>query len=150
MEQKRQTHGSGRPAGARTAALLLLGSLAGCGGGSGTPGDPVGEWLGTLRTEKGTCPDRTPSRLQVEDGKVLFTPADGVLVLQGRRKPDSDRLHAQLQLSDMNHHPLPMVFEGALRPDGTAIDGTYGTPSCRAQVTLVRPAANSLSHALGH
>ena len=50
----------------------------------------------------------------------------------------------------MNRHPLPMVFEGALAPDGSRIDGTYGTPSCRAHVALLRPARHPLQRLLGH
>ncbi|MCQ8239898.1 hypothetical protein [Rhizosaccharibacter radicis] len=146
--------GGGRAHPARAGRLLVpalaAALLAGCGGGNGgTPGDPGGEWTGILQTDKGVCPDRAPSRLAVDGRKIQFTPADGVLVLSGIRTENSDRLHAQLQLTDMNHHPLPMVFEGKLSADGTHIDGTYGTTACRAHVSLTRPAANTLSHVLG-
>lgn len=127
------------------AASLLLG---GCGG--ATPNDPIGEWTGTLMADKGSCPVDTPSRLLVDRETVSFIPAGGVLVLQGKRGADRNRLHAQLQLRDMNHKPLPMVFEGRLAPDGSHIDGTYGTPSCRAHIGLYRPADHPLERALGN
>ena len=113
------------------------------------PGDPVGEWAGTLVTTQGTCPDGTPSRLLVGGTEISFVPANGVLVLHGHRRPGG-RLHAQLLLTDMNRHPLPMVFEGVLAPDGSRIDGTYGTPSCRAHVVLLRPENHPLRRLLGH
>ena len=123
-------------------ALIPLAALA-------EPGDPVGDWAGTLVASQGTCPDRAPSRLLVSGTDISFVPAGGVLVLHGHRRPGS-RLHAQLLLTDMNRHPLPMVFEGILAPDGSRIDGTYGTPSCRARVTLLRPENHPLQRLLGH
>ncbi len=123
-------------------ALLPLAALAG-------PGDAVGEWAGILVATEGTCPNRAPSRLLVSGTDVSFIPADGVLVLHGSHRP-GQRLHAQLLLTDMNRHPLPMVFEGVLAPDGSRIDGTYGTPSCRAHVTLLRPENHPLQRLFGH
>ena len=147
-----QRHGSN---GRRTArvrlllALLPVLPLAGCGG-VGTPGDPNGEWTGTLITDKGTCPDHALSRLLVDGRDISFIPTAGVLVLHGRRPADDPRLHAQLVLTDMNKKPLPMVFEGRLSTDGSRIDGTYGTPSCRAHVVLVRPVNHPLDRAFGN
>ncbi|MGI4745026.1 MAG: hypothetical protein ACRYGI_13070 [Janthinobacterium lividum] len=135
----------------RPSCMIVLAAglaLAGCGG--PTPNDPIGEWTGTLVTEKGSCPDGTPSRLLVGRKTVSFIPAGGVLVLQGKRAADRNRLHAQQQLQDMNHKPLPMVFEGGLAQDGSHIDGTYGTPSCRAHIGLYRPADHPLERALGN
>ncbi len=126
-------------------ALLALVPLAA----AAEPGDPVGEWAGTLVATQGTCPDRAPSRLLVSGTDISFVPAGGVLVLHGHRRPGR-RLHAQLLLSDMNRHPLPMVFEGMLASDGSRIDGTYGTPSCRAHVALLRPENHPLQRLLGH
>ena len=140
-----------RPALARIVAGALAGALAAFVGGCGdaTPGDPVGEWAGRLVTEAGTCPGPRPARLLVGSEDVSFLPSGGVLVLHGRRKPGSEHLHAQLLLTDINHKPLPMVFEGALAPDGTHIDGSYGTPTCRARVLLTRPAEHPITRALG-
>ncbi len=135
------------PALARIAAGALAALVGGCG--DATPGDPVGEWTGRLVTEAGTCPGPLPARLLVGAQDVSFLPSGGVLVLHGHRKSGSPRLHAQLLLSDINHKPLPMVFEGALAPDGTHIDGTYGTPACRARVVLTRPAEHPITRALG-
>ena len=129
-------------------ALLLAGISGGCGG--GTPGDPVGEWAGHLVTEAGRCPGPLPARLLVGAEDISFLPSGGVIVLHGRRRPGSPRLHAQLQLVDANRKPLPMVFEGTLAPDGRSIDGVYGTPACRAHVTLVRPAEHPLARAFGN
>jgi len=138
------------PLAAPLLAATLAATLAGCGDGKpGTPGDPVGTWRGTFVTDKGSCPTATPSRLLVGSEDISFMPGDGVLVLHGKRKAETGVLHAQLLLQDMNHKPLPMVFEGTLRADGSAIDGTYGTPACRAHVALVRPVNHPLQRALG-
>ncbi len=127
--------------------LLAAVLLAGCGGGGG---DPVGEWTGMLATNKGACPDRVASRLVIGSENISFIPAGGVLVLHGTRKPGQDRLHAQLLLRDMNRKPLPMVFEGVQSADGSRIDGTYGTPTCRAHVLLVRPVEHPFQRVLGN
>ena len=147
MTMRRRHDGlPGRPSG-RFAFLLCLLVLAIPA--TAAPADPAGEWAGTLVATQGTCPDRAPSRLLVSGTDVSFVPAGGVLVLHGQRRP-GPRLHAQLLLTDMNRHPLPMVFEGALAPDGSRIDGTYGTPSCRAHVALLRPLNHPLQRLLGH
>ena len=144
MRSRRRT-----PRPGTTAILLLAGLAGGCGGGA-TPGDPIGEWAGRLVTDAGHCPGPLPARLLVGAEDVSFLPSGGVIVLHGRRRPDSPRLHAQLQLADANHKPLLMVFEGTLAPDGRSIDGVYGTPACRAHVTLTRPAEHPLSRAFGN
>ena len=129
--------------------MTALGLLSSCSGDGGTPGDPVGEWSGRLVTEQGTCPDRAPSRLLVEGRDISFIPAGGVLVLHGHRQPGAAPLHAQLSLVDMNHKPLPMVFEGRLSADGRSVEGTYGTPTCRAHATLLRPENHPIDRLLG-
>ena len=118
----------------RATALVLL--LAGCAGGAQT--DPAGTWIGRLHTVAGRCPDTEDSDLVVSGKSVTFVPGDGVLSLRGERDPaDRDALHAQFLGHDMNHHLLPMVFDGRLA-DG-AVSGTFGTPTCRATITLHRP-----------
>ena len=147
MTMRRRQHGRpGRPSPRRASLLCLLVLAVPA---KAAPADPVGEWAGTLVATQGTCPDRAPSRLLVGGTDISFVPAGGVLVLHGQRRP-GPRLHAQLLLTDMNRHPLPMVFEGALAPDGSRIDGTYGTPSCRAHVALLRPERHPLQRLLGH
>ena len=145
----RKTHGWAHGWTATGLALLASLSLAGCGGGS-APGDADGEWAGTLRTEQGHCPDRAPSRLLVDAGTISFIPAGGVLTLTGHRVAGSPRLHAQLSLTDINHTPLPMVFEGTLAPDSRRVDGQFGTPACHASVVLLRPTDHGLQRALGN
>ena len=104
---------------------------------SGAAPDLLGRWTGRLHTVQGTCPDAAPSTLVVGGASVSFAPADGALVLRGRRGHDRARLHAQLLLPGVNHKPVPMVFEG--HPEGHEITGEYGTPSCRAEIRLKRP-----------
>ncbi|GBQ64408.1 hypothetical protein AA103196_0857 [Ameyamaea chiangmaiensis NBRC 103196] len=99
--------------------------------------EPFGDWVGTLKTDAGTCPDQISSTLQVSRTSVVFTPGDSALVLRGAHHPDGS-VHAELVLPDRNHKPLPMVFEG--HPDGASFAGVFGTPTCRAHVTLTRPA----------
>ena len=109
--------------------------------------DLRGRWTGSLHTVQGSCPDHHSSTLMVDRDHVSFAPADGVLVLQGRRSRDPGHLHAQLDLPGINHKPVPMVFEG--HPDGDAITGLYGTPTCRAEIRLERPEDHPLQRALG-
>lgn len=111
--------------------------------------DPLGTWTGTLVADRGICPEtRAPSTLQIEGKRIAFTPADGAHTLRGQRDTTPGHFHAQLVLSDMNHKPFPMVFEGT--PEGAEIHGTYGTPRCRAHVVLTRPQSHSMEHFLGH
>lgn len=130
--------------------LLLLITLATASLGiaraeAATP-DLGGRWIGSLHTLQGHCPER-PSTLVVDQDHVSFAPADGVLVLQGRRGHDRTRLHAQLSLPGMDHKPVPMVFEA--HPDGDAISGLYGTPTCRAEIRLRHPEDHPLQRLLG-
>ena len=143
---RRRHGGQNRPSACRPLLLALLACVPLAA--QAEPGDPVGEWAGTLVATQGTCPDRAPSRLLVSAADISFVPAGGVLVLHGTRRP-GPRLHAQLLLTDMNRKKLPMVFEGVLAPDGNRIDGTYGTPSCRAHVALLRPDNRPLQRLLG-
>lgn len=112
-----------------------------------TQQDPSGNWFGTLVTDKGKCPDERESVLQVEPDRVAFTPETGTLVLHGKPDPDHHRFHAQLILMDMNHHPLPMVFEG--HSEGDTIVGVYGTPTCRAHIVLKRAKSDAWKNFLG-
>ncbi len=122
-------------------------ALAGCAAGTEAT-NPDGTWVGTLVTSAGSCPDTQPSDLVVSDREVSFVPGDGVLALRGKRGADPDALHAQLLGTDMNHHPLPMVFDGRL--DRGAVRGTYGTPACRAEIVMHRPEDTGLSRVLGN
>ena len=131
------------PAGSRGRAPVVLLLLLGAAGGS-----PSGEWVGTLKTIAGTCPDTQPSDLVVSGRRITFVPGDGVLALTGKPGADPDALHAQLLGTDMNHKPLPMVFEARFA-DG-AVAGTYGTPTCRASITMHRPTDTGLRRLLGH
>ena len=127
------------------ATIVLPFALAGCGGGRT---DPAGTWVGRLQTVAGRCPDTTDSDLVVSDRHVAFVPGEGVLSLTGTRdaaRPDA--LHAQFLGRDMNHRPLPMVFDATFA-DG-AVTGTYGTPSCRATIALHRPTHSALERVLG-
>ncbi len=130
--------------------ILLLSLAIASLGASGTQvaaADLRGRWTGSLHTLQGNCPDQHGSTLMIDRDHVSFAPADGVLVLQGRRRRDPGHLHAQLDLPGINHKPVPMVFEG--HPDGDAIIGLYGTPTCRAEIRLERPEDHPLRRAFG-
>ncbi len=111
------------------------------------PPDLRGRWTGSLHTVQGSCPDFRPSTLVIDRDHVSFIPADGVLVLRGKRGSDPARLHARLNLPGMDHKPVPMVFEA--HPQGNALVGQYGTPTCRADIRLERPEDRPLQRALG-
>ncbi|MCH4092397.1 hypothetical protein [Acetobacter sp.] len=110
--------------------------------------DPLGDWVGTLVTDKGACPDQKPSILQVRAERLFFAPGTGTLVLRGVPDKDHKRFHAQLLLKDMKDRPLPMVFEG--RPEGDTIVGEYGTPNCRAHIVLTRPQGSAWQSFMGN
>lgn len=131
-------------------ALLLMGCAAGAMASpalASAQDDPYGDWVGTLVTDKGTCPDTYESVLQIRSDKLFFAPATGTLVLHGTPDKDHKRFHAQLMLKDAKDKPLPMVFEG--HPEGDTIVGVFGTPNCRAHVVLQRPKNTGWSHFLG-
>ena len=109
--------------------------------------DLIGRWTGSLHTLQGVCPEQRSSTLVIDRKHLSFAPADGALVLHGRRSADPSHLHAQLSLPGVDHKPVPMVFEG--HPDGDAIAGLYGTPTCRAKIRLERPEDRPLQRALG-
>lgn len=130
------------------AALLLL---AGCAGGTAET-SPAGTWIGRLHTVSGRCPDTEDSDLVVSATTVTFVPGDGVLSLHGTRDAaDADALHAQFLGHDMNHHLLPMVFDARFEAHaaGGAVSGTFGSPTCRATVTLHRPTHTAVQRLLG-
>ena len=127
-------------------ALALAATLA-CGAAGPPPPDILGRWTGTLHTLQGNCPDQHSSTLVIDRRHLSFAPADGVLVLHGNRTADPAHLHAQLLLPGVDHKPVPMVLEA--HPDGRAITGLYGTPSCRAEIRLERPEDRPLQRALG-
>jgi len=122
---------------------LLLSSLACMGAALSAPGAdaaapdaakaPWGLWVGTLKTQAGTCPDQMSSTLQITRKHVNFTPGDGSMVLTGTRHADGS-VHAELILSDRNHKPLPLVFNA--KPVADTFEGDYGTTTCRAHVVL--------------
>ena len=126
--------------------VALMVALAGCASGTEAT-NPDGEWVGMLKTTAGSCPDQQPSDLTVSDRAVTFVPGDGVLALTGTRAADPDALHAQLLGTDMNHKPLPMVLDARLA--GGQVVGTYGTPTCRADVVLHRPTDTGVRRLLG-
>ena len=130
----------------RLLAMTAWVVLAGCAAGTEAT-NPNGTWVGTLATSAGTCPDTQPSDLVVSAREVSFVPGDGVLALRGKRGADPDALHAQRLGTDMNHHPLPMVFDARL--EGGAVHGTYGTPTCRAEIVMHRPTDTGLIRVLG-
>jgi hypothetical protein len=136
-------------------AVTIL-PLVGCGGAEAPRlSDLDGTWAGRLQTQGGSCPDVVPSTLVVSDRRLVFTPGGGVLTLDGQRTPQDETLHAQALLRDMNHKPLPLVFEGRAVAEteagraGLRIDGTYGTPTCRAAITLRRPVNHPWRNLMG-
>ncbi len=126
---------------------IALSGLTSTGAARAAP-DLIGRWTGTLHTLQGSCPEQRGSTLVIDRERLSFAPADGALVLHGRRGTNPGRLHAQLSLPGVDHKPVPMVFEG--HPDGKAITGVYGTPTCRAEIRLERPKDRPLQRAFGH
>lgn len=149
--RRRAAPGRAREVGRRVAALLPLVVAAACAGGAASP-PGIGTWVGRLHTVAGTCPDGQDSDLVVGADAVTFVPGDGVLSLRGPAPTADGAIHAQRLGTDINRKPLPMVFDGHVQPGpdgGGGIDGTYGTPTCRATVSLHRPTHSALQRLLG-
>lgn len=119
-------------------ALASFMALTACSGSHGpAPSkDPRGRWMGALVTEQGQCPDQDDSLLQIEDEMIVFSPANGSVILKGKRGKSNDVITASLTQSDQNHKPYRMVFRG--HPVGNAIGGIYATPNCRAHIVMTR------------
>ncbi|MFT8676035.1 MAG: hypothetical protein ABF990_10615 [Acetobacter sp.] len=110
--------------------------------------DPYGDWVGTLVQDMGAdCPVNGQSLMQIESHKMIFVPETGSLILRGVPDKARQHYHAQLVMKDAKNQPLPMVFEA--HPVGDTFEGVYGTPECRAHVTLRRPATRALDNYLG-
>lgn len=122
----------------RIAAVVTLAALSACSGGTPDPShDPVGVWEGALVTDQGQCPTDRNSILTIGAHEILFSPGGGSVELQGVRGPDNLNFHAKYVGKDASGHAMRMVFNGY--PVGQAIGGTYGTPSCRAHITMTHP-----------
>ncbi|GBR52979.1 hypothetical protein [Gluconobacter sphaericus] len=117
-------------------ALSATALLAACAGTPDPGKDPTGSWVGALVTDQGTCPTEHPSTLRIRDKEILFTPADGAQVLRGTYKLGNQHYHAELAMTDIDHHNTALVFNGY--PVGQAIGGIFGSPSCRAHITMTR------------
>lgn len=110
--------------------------------------DPYGDWIGTLVRDQGTdCPTEGTSLMQIQNGRMIFVPETGTLVLRGVPDKARQHYHAQLVLQDARKQPLPLVFEA--HPNGAVFEGVYGTPNCRAHVTLHRPQSRSWKNFMG-
>lgn len=110
--------------------------------------DPYGDWTGVLVADQGKdCPTEGTSYMQIEPKKMIFVPETGNLVLRGVPNKLRQHYHAQLILQDAKKQPLPMVFEA--HPVDDTFEGIYGTPTCRAHITLRRPEEHTWSNFLG-
>lgn len=130
----------------QAAGLLCIGLLCGA---ATAADDPYGNWIGTLVADKGhNCPVNAPSLMQIMPQHILFAPEDGSLILRGKPDKATQHYHAQLLMQDANHKPLPMVFEA--HPVGNTFEGVYGTPECRAHITLKRPENHAFRNFVGN
>jgi len=91
-------------------------------------------YAGTMRPVAGTCDPASEAVLTRRESAIIFAPAGGTLLLDG--KLNGQQLVAILTLSDPNKQPYHLVFEGTLT--GKSINGTYTTPRCRYAVSLHR------------
>lgn len=112
-----------------TASLALL-ALAACAAG------PGGRWVGPVTPETPSDACR-PSRgvLTARDGKALFAPNEGTVVLEGTLAPDGS-VRAERNAPGADKKPFPQAFEARL--DGDRVIGTLSTPRCRHRVELTR------------
>lgn len=132
-------------------AGLLCGSWSACAAAATSQqaaNDPYGDWVGTLVADKGhNCPVNAPSLMQIEPKRMVFVPETASLILRGKPNKATQHYHAQLVLQDAAHKPLHIVFEA--HPDGDTFKGIYGTPECRAHVTLTRPESRAWKNFMG-
>ncbi|HTW28385.1 MAG TPA: hypothetical protein VME92_14750 [Acetobacteraceae bacterium] len=110
-------------------ALLLAATLAGCGGNTSS-----GRYVGDVTPEAaGRACEATRGLLQLDGTHFLFTPAEGVIVIQGTRD-QSGALHGSATFSGASHQAFVMSFQGKLT--GETISGELVTPRCRSRVAL--------------
>lgn len=114
----------------RWTALPILLAFAACATG------PGGRWVGpvTPETPSDVC-QTTRGVLTARDGKALFAPNEGTVVLEGTLAPDG-AVRAERNAPGADKKPFPQVLEARLRDD--RVTGTLSTPRCRHRVELTR------------
>lgn len=118
--------------------ILFMAGISLCACAATAAHDPYGDWVGTLVQDQGEdCPVDDPSFMQIRPHHMIFVPGTGALILRGIPKKSRQFYHATLTLKDARGQPYPMVFTA--QPRGKFFYGLYGTPDCRAHITLHRP-----------
>jgi hypothetical protein len=111
----------------RAAPLLAATLMSACANG------PPGTFTGSLTPLAGTCDATNRATLTRHHDTVLFTPQDGVLILEGTVAPGG-AINASVQTTGMDRKPYRVLFSGTLTND--TITGTYVTTRCRYGVAL--------------
>jgi hypothetical protein len=108
----------------RAMALGLV--LAGCAG----PTD--GRWVGPVMADGPGCPS-SRGVLEARDGRFVFAPSEGVVVLRGTVSPSGD-MHGVFETEGSNHQPVRYRFDGRLAEH--RVEGVLDQPGCRSRVAL--------------
>lgn len=97
---------------------------------------PGGRWVGPVTPEAPSAACQ-PGRgvLTARDGKALFAPNEGTVVLEGTLASDGT-VRAERNAPGADKKPFLQVFEGRL--EGDRVTGTLSTPRCRHRVELTR------------
>ena len=97
---------------------------------------PGGRWVGSVTPEAPSAACQSSRGvLTARDGKALFAPNEGTVVLEGTLAPDGT-VRAERNAPGADKKPFPQVFEARLEDD--RMTGTLSTPRCRHRVELTR------------
>ena len=97
---------------------------------------PGGRWVGSVTPEAPSAVCQSGRGvLTARDGKALFAPNEGTVVLEGTLAPDG-AVRTERNAPGADKKPFPHVLEARL--EGDRVTGTLSTPRCRYRVELTR------------
>jgi hypothetical protein len=94
---------------------------------------PPDHFAGLLQPQAGTCDPPSRAELNLNNSRVLFTPREGIISLEGALAADGT-IRATAVSNGMDRTPYGQTFIGSLT--GEKVTGSYTTPRCRYAVTL--------------
>ena len=95
---------------------------------AGCAASRMDHFAGLLVPEAGTCDPPSRAELTLNGSRVLFTPREGIISLEGVIAADG-AIRAGAMSNGMDHAPYRQAFVGNLT--GRLVIGTFTTPRCR-------------------
>jgi hypothetical protein len=124
---------------ARACAFAVLGAAITAVGGliASCAAERPDHFAGVLQPQAGTCDPPGRAKLVLNGSHVLFTPREGIIILDGAVAADGT-IRATATSNGMDRTPYRQTFTGNLA--GDRVSGSYMTPRCRYTVTLMATA----------